>query len=67
MSNFADMKDESLAAYYESVRRQVVADNGLGGGRYRLVGSVVRQHAERLKDEMTRRRMSFSPIEWPMS
>ena len=65
MSKLADMKDEALRAYYESVRRQVAADEGLGG-RYRLAGTSVREYADRLKDEMTRH-MAFNPIQWPMS
>ena len=60
---FANSSDESLLAYYESVRRQVAADNRLGG-RYRLVGTSVRQYAEELGAEMTRRQLRFTPIEW---
>jgi hypothetical protein len=64
--NFADSSDESLLAYYESIRRQVAADNRLGG-RYRLAGAHVKDHAERLEDEITRRQLRFTPIEWPSS
>jgi hypothetical protein len=56
--------DESLLAYYENVRRQVLADNNLGG-QHRCVGASVKQYADRLKDEMTRRRLHFKPIDWP--
>jgi hypothetical protein len=59
-----DLSDESLHAYYESVRRQVSADATLGG-RQRLAGATMKAYAERLKDEMTRRRMTFRPIDWP--
>jgi hypothetical protein len=34
------------------------------GGRYRLAGDGVRQYAEKLRDEMERRRLQFSPIDW---
>jgi hypothetical protein len=61
--NLFDLTDESLIAFYESVRRQVAADEKLGG-RYRLVGSNMKQYADRLKDEMTRRRLPFTPIDW---
>jgi len=61
---YASLSDESLLAYYESVRRQVAADTSTGG-RYRLVGSRVKQYADALKDEMSRRRLSFTPIHWP--
>ena len=62
--NLPDLTDESLLAYYESVRRQVAADTQFGG-RYRLVGDVVKQYAERLTSEMDRRRLDFKPINWP--
>lgn len=61
---FANSTDESLLAYYESVRRQVAADNRLGG-RYRLIGASVREYADQLQREMSRRQLSFKPIEWP--
>jgi hypothetical protein len=61
---FANSTDESLLAYYESVRRQVLADNRLGG-RHRLVGASVKQYADELQAEMDRRRLRFRPIEWP--
>jgi len=58
-----NLSDESLRAFYESVRRQVAADVRLGG-RYRLVGVTVRKHAETLGVEMKRRQLRFEPIEW---
>jgi hypothetical protein len=64
--NLFDLTDESLLAFYESVRRQVVADHRLGGRR-RLVGAAVKQYADRLTHEMRRRRLRFEPIDWPSS
>ena len=61
---FANASDESFLACYESVRRQVAA-NGKMSGRYRLVGAHVRKYADALRDEMKRRRLSLTPIEWP--
>lgn len=61
--NFSDVTDGSLLAYYESVRRQVEAD-ARNGGRDRFVGEAARQYAERLREEMERRRMKFIPIVW---
>ena len=61
--NFDDTKDESLVFYYESVRQQVVADIQ-AGGRYRLIGDSVKQYADRLGEEMGRRRLWFTPIDW---
>ena len=60
---FANSTDESLLAYYESVRKQVAADARLGG-RFRLVGDHVRHYADQLAGEMRRREMRFTPIQW---
>jgi hypothetical protein len=62
--DFAHSKDQSLLQYYESVRRQVEADKRLGG-RLRFVGDTAKQYAERLRQEMERRRLPFMPIDWP--
>jgi len=62
--NFSDSSDESLLAYHESIRRQVVADRQ-SGGRYRLAGANVRDYANRLEDEIDRRQLRFTRIEWP--
>ena len=61
--NFSDAKDDSLLVFYESVRRQVEADAN-SGGRYRFLGESARQYAERLREEMDRRRLKFTPIDW---
>jgi len=63
MSNFSASKDESLLSFYENVRRQVESDKR-SGGRYRLAGESVKQYADRLREELDRRRLRFSPIEW---
>jgi hypothetical protein len=60
---FENAKDESLLYFYESVRRQVEADM-LSGGRYRVVGDSARQYADKLREEMDRRRLQFTPIDW---
>ena len=64
MMNFSQSKDERLLSYYEDVRRQVELDN-MSGGRYRFAGDGVKQYAERLREEMDRRRLRFTPIDWP--
>ena len=61
--NFANSKDETLLLFYQSVRDQVQADNQLGG-KYRFAGDGVKQYADKLRDEMERRRLRFSPINW---
>ena len=58
-----NMPDERPKTYYENIRQQVEADRA-----HRLSftsGPTVRQYAERLRDEMTRRRLRHSPINWP--
>jgi hypothetical protein len=63
MSDFSASKDESLLSFYENVREQVESDRR-SGVRYRLVGESVKQYADRLREEMDRRRLRFSPIQW---
>lgn len=62
--DFASSKDRTLLQYYESVRRQAEADKWLGG-RYRLLGDTAKQYAERLREELERRRLQVTPIDWP--
>jgi len=58
-SDMADMLalDQSLTELSELDSR--------AGGRYRLVGEGVKQYAERLREEMDRRRLRYNRIEWP--
>ena len=60
---FVNTKDENLVVFYESIRQQVVADVR-AGGRYRLIGDSVKQYADRLREEMDRRGLRFTPIDW---
>ncbi len=62
--DFSNSKDERLLTFYEGVRRQVDLDKQ-AGGRYRLAGDGVKQYADKLREEMERRRLRFIPIEWP--
>jgi hypothetical protein len=61
--NFSIANDETLIAFYESVRRQVEADKQ-SGGRHRLVGASTKKYADTVREEMNRRRMKFTPIGW---
>jgi hypothetical protein len=61
--DFRFVSDESLLAYYESIRRQAAADTNLGGKR-RLAGDGVRRYAKQLQKEMQDRRLRYIPIEW---
>jgi hypothetical protein len=60
--NFSQMKDERLLLFYENVRQQVALD---GKSRYRFAGEGVKAYADKLRDEMDRRRLRFTPIDWP--
>ena len=62
--NFSQMKDERLLLFYDAVREQVILD---GNSRYRFAGEGVRAFADKLRDEMERRRLNFTPINWPRS
>jgi hypothetical protein len=61
---FENARDESLLHFYESVRRQVEADRQ-SGGRFRVVGESARRYAQTLREEMDRRRLHYTPIDWP--
>ncbi len=61
--NFSQMKDERIVAFYENVRQQVELDKS-AGGKYRFMGESVKQYAERLREEMDRRRLGYSRIDW---
>jgi hypothetical protein len=61
--NFSQTKDERLLAFYENIRRQVDLDMR-AGGRYRFAGEGVKQFADKLREEMDRRRLRFTPIDW---
>jgi len=63
MDDLSNSSDESLLVFYENVRRQVDADIK-SGGRYRFIGESVKQYADRLGEEMDRRRLRFTPIDW---
>lgn len=62
--DFSNSKDERLLAFYDNVRRQVEMYIR-SGGRYRFAGDGVKQYADKLREEMDRRRLRFTPIDWP--
>jgi hypothetical protein len=59
-----DLRDESVLKLYESIRQQVSADRH-AGNKLRLLGETAKQQAERLREELDRRRLRFTPIDWP--
>ena len=63
MSDIQSLTDDSVRTLYDNIRQQVAEDARLGG-HHRFVGQAAKERAERLREEMTRRRLKFSPIEW---
>ena len=61
--NFSQMKDERLLLFYDAVRKQVILD---GNRRYRFAGHGVRAYADKFWEEIERRRLRFTPIDWPV-
>jgi hypothetical protein len=60
--SITSMQDENLCRLYDNVREQVEADRG---SRYKFMSSPsIKQYATALREEMTRRRLQHSPIEW---
>jgi hypothetical protein len=58
-----NLNDESILRLYDSVRNQVDVDRS---SQYKFtVGTSVKQYATILREELTRRRLQHSPIEWP--
>jgi hypothetical protein len=57
------MPDERLVHFYENVRQQVEADRA--NKQQFMANPTVRQYADRLQNEMVKRRLDHSPIEWP--
>lgn len=56
------LKDESVLVLYDNIRSQVAAEHGL---RHKfLTGNSVKQHAADLREELIRRRLQHTPIEW---
>ena len=57
------LSDESVERYYESIRQQAEADRA---HKHHFTASpTVRERAEKLREEMVRRRLQHSPINWP--
>jgi hypothetical protein len=63
MSDIRCLTDDYVRRLYENIREQVAADTR-SGSRHRFVGETARQQAERLRAEMDRRRLRYTPIDW---
>jgi hypothetical protein len=59
--DFSNSKDERLLSFYENIRSQVEAERYFA---YRFTTGSVRQYAERLREEMDRRRLIYTAIKW---
>jgi len=58
-----NLNDESILRLYDNVRNQIDADRS---SQYKFTaGTSVKQYATILSEELTRRRLQHSPIEWP--
>ncbi len=57
------MPDERLTHFYENIAQQVEADRP---NKHQFTANpTVRQYADKLRNEIVRRRLKHSPIEWP--
>ena len=57
------LSDESVRILYESMRRQIAEDISSGVPE-RLMDDAAKQREEQLREEMDRRHMRFTPIDW---
>ncbi len=61
--SFERISDESITRYYESIRQQADADR-----KHKVhftASPSVRERADKLREELIRRRLQHSPINWP--
>ena len=58
----SNLNDESILTFYDNIREQVEAERGL---QFKLMtGDSVKQRATALREEMIKRRLQHTPIEW---
>jgi hypothetical protein len=57
------ISDESVAHYYKSIREQAEADRR--HEHHFTASPSVRERADRLREEMIKRRLQHAPINWP--
>jgi hypothetical protein len=57
------LSDEWVTRMFEGIRKEVAAD--IGSDWHPLIGEATKQRAKTLADELTRRGIRFSPIDWP--
>jgi hypothetical protein len=64
MKELSYLTDANVVRFYEFIRDQVAADAKIDR-RYRLMGLQAKERANTLLEELRRRRLAVSPIEWP--
>jgi hypothetical protein len=65
--SLSDLSDESLLRYYESIRKEIEADREAmrrGHKHFFANTDAIKKYAASLREEMDRRRLSYSPIVW---
>ena len=60
------LSDESIVRMYDNIRNEVAADIRTRVPQ-KLMGAAAKHRAEQLADEMKRRRIQFTLIDWPAS
>ena len=63
MGGIRILADDNVLRLYENIREQVSADIRFGSW-HRLLGETAKQQAERFREELDRRRLRFTPIDW---
>jgi hypothetical protein len=61
--NFSNASDPSLLALHASVQRQVEAERH-AAVRHSVLGKNAKKYADELREEMDRRQLRFTPIDW---
>ena len=59
------MPDQRLMHFYENIRQQAEADRA--HKHHFTAAPTIREYADRLRNEMIRRRLQHKPIDWPSS
>ena len=60
--SFENTPDERLIQFYENIRHQADLDRP---NKHKFMGPTVREYADRLRDEIVKRRLQRPPIDWP--
>ena len=63
--SFERISDESVTRYYDAIRQQAEADRR--HNEHFSASPSIRERAEKLRQEMIKRRLQHSPISWPSS